>query len=51
MVVINSFLSYLLLFVVLVAIAVAGAMLGIKWAKSKNAKMVAQQDGTESAEE
>lgn len=51
MVVINSFLSYLLLFVVLVAIAVAGVMLGIKWAKSKNAKMAAQQDNTERAEE
>ena len=51
MVVLNSFLSYLLLFVILVAIAVAGAMIGIKLAKNKNAKMSAQQDEAESTEE
>ncbi len=44
MVVINSFLSYVLVFVVLVAIAIAGAMIGIKLAKNKNAKMAAEAD-------
>lgn len=44
MVVINSFLSYVLLFIILVAIAVAGAMVGIKLAKNKNAKMAAEAD-------
>ena len=38
MVVINSFLSYVLLFIILVAIAVAGDMIGIKFAQNKNTK-------------
>lgn len=36
--IVSSFLSYLILFVILVAIAVCGAMLGVKLAKRKNAK-------------
>lgn len=38
MVVINSFLSYLLLFLILAAIAVAGFMLGVMLRRAKNAK-------------
>ncbi len=42
--IINSFLSYLLLFVVIVAIGLIGAFIGIKWAKSSNAKKEAAAD-------
>lgn len=44
MVVINSFLSYLLLFFILAALAVAGAMIGIKLAKNKNTKAEKETD-------
>ncbi len=47
MAVINSFLSYLLVFIVLVAIAVIGAMIGIKLAKAKAAKATDKSAGTE----
>ena len=40
--IVSSFLSYLILFVILVAIAVCGAMLGVKLAKRKNAKNAQQ---------
>ncbi len=39
---VSSFLSYLILFVILVSIVVCGAMLGVKSAKRKNAKMRAK---------
>ncbi len=45
--IVSSFLSYLLLFVILVVIAVCGALLGIKLAKNKNAKKEAQGAVTE----
>lgn len=51
MVVINSFLSYLLLFVILVAIAVVGAMIGIKLAKNKNAKMADAEQNAQQNDE
>lgn len=51
MAVLNSFLSYLLVFVILAAIAFAGAMLGIKLAKNKNAKTTASQNEEEQTKE
>ncbi len=50
--ILSSFLSYALLFVILVVIAVAGAMIGIKLAKNKNAKAesVAKEENTETVE-
>ena len=40
--IVSSFLSYLILFVILVGIAVCGAMLGVKLAKRKKAKNAQQ---------
>lgn len=44
MAVASSFLSYLLLFVILVVIAIAGGAIGVRLAKNKNAKMAAEAD-------
>ncbi len=52
MAIVNGFLSYLLLFVIMVVIAVAGAFLGIFLAKKKNAKIAAEeQANTEDTQE
>lgn len=43
MVVINSFLSYLMVFIVLVVLAVLGAMIGVRLAKARAAKRAQEQ--------
>lgn len=35
----NSFLSYLLLFVLIVALVIVACIIGVKWRKSKDAKL------------
>ncbi|MDE5938873.1 MAG: hypothetical protein K2H37_07305 [Lachnospiraceae bacterium] len=35
---VNSFLSYLLLFVLIVALVIVACVIGVKWRKSKDAK-------------
>lgn len=35
---VNSFLSYLLQFVLIVALVIAACVIGVKWRKSKDAK-------------
>ena len=35
----NSFLSYLLLFVLIVALVIIACVIGVKWRKSKDAKL------------
>lgn len=38
----NSFLSYLLLFVLIIAVVVVACIIGVKWRKSKDAKTAAE---------
>ena len=40
----NAFLSYLLLFVFVVALVIAACIIGVKLRKSKDAKAAAQKD-------
>ena len=35
---VNSFLSYLILFVLIVALVIVACVIGVKWRKSKDAK-------------
>ena len=44
---VNSFLSYLLQFVLIVALVIVACVIGVKWRKSKDAKaaLEAQADG------
>lgn len=42
----NSFLSYLLFFVLIVALVIVACVIGVKWRKSKDAKAAAEQTGT-----
>ena len=35
----NAFLSYLLLFVIIVALVIIACVIGVKWRKSKDAKL------------
>lgn len=46
---VNAFLSYLLLFVLIIAVVVVACIIGVKWRKSKDAKTAAgegmQADG------
>ncbi len=35
---VNAFLSYLLLFVLIVALVIVACVIGVKWRKSKDAK-------------
>ncbi len=35
---VNSFLSYLLLFVLIVALVIVACVIGVKWRKSKDSK-------------
>ena len=44
---VNSFLSYLLLFVLVVALVIVACIIGVKWRKSKDAK--AALDGSTTA--
>lgn len=39
---INAFLSYLLLFVLIVALVIVACIIGVKWRKSKDAKAAAE---------
>lgn len=41
----NAFLSYLLVFVFIIAVVVVACIIGVKWRKSKDAKLAAQADG------
>lgn len=41
---VNAFLSYLLIFVLIVALVIVACVIGVKWRKSKDAKEAA--DGT-----
>ena len=45
----NSFLSYLLLFVIIVALVIIACIIGVKWRKSKDAKAALNTD-TQTAE-
>lgn len=47
---INSFLSYLLLFVLIIALVIVACIIGVKWRKSKDAKAAANADATAGAE-
>ena len=38
---VNAFLSYLLLFVLIVALVIVACVIGVKWRKSKDAKAAA----------
>lgn len=42
---VNAFLSYLLLFVFIVVLVIAACFIGIKWRKSKDAKLAAAGEG------
>lgn len=39
---VNSFLSYLLCFLLIVALVIVACIIGVKWRKSKDAKAAAQ---------
>ncbi len=45
---VNAFLSYLLLFVLIVALVIVACIIGVKWRKSKDAK-AALAEGTDAA--
>lgn len=40
---VNAFLSYLLIFVLIVALVIVACIIGVKWSKSKDAKAAAEQ--------
>ncbi len=42
---VNAFLSYLLVFVFIVAVVVVACIIGVKWRKSKDAKAAVQTEG------
>ena len=42
---VNAFLSYLLVFVLIVALVIVACIIGVKWRKSKDAKAAAVGDG------
>lgn len=48
---VNAFLSYLLLFVLIVALVIVACVIGVKWRKSKDAKaaLEAQDDVADGA--
>ena len=41
---VNAFLSYLLLFVLVVALVIAACIIGVKFRKNKDAKAAAEKD-------
>ena len=47
---VNSFLSYLLLFVLVVALVIVACIIGVKWRKSKDAKAALATGVQEQAE-
>ena len=46
----NAFLSYLLLFVFIIVLVVVACIIGVKWRKSKNAKIAANAGAEGQAE-
>ena len=46
---INAFLSYLLLFVLIVVLVIVACVIGVKWRKSKNAKLGLEETAGEAA--
>ncbi|MCI9463131.1 MAG: hypothetical protein HFI48_04480 [Lachnospiraceae bacterium] len=47
----NSFFSYLVLFILIVALVIAACIIGVKWRKSKDAKLALSGADTENAPE
>lgn len=47
---VNAFLSYLLIFVLIIALVIVACMIGIKWRKSKDAKAALNVDAEGQAE-
>ena len=41
---VNAFLSYLLLFLLIIALVIVACIIGVKWRKSKDAKIAANAD-------
>ncbi len=48
---VNSFLSYLLCFLLIVALVVVACIIGAKWRKSKDAKAAAQAAVSDEAQQ
>lgn len=48
---VNSFLSYLLCFLLIVALVVVACIIGAKWRKSKDAKAAAQTAVSDEAQQ
>lgn len=48
---VNSFLSYLLCFLLIVALVVIACIIGAKWRKSKDAKATAQTAAADEAQQ
>ncbi len=42
---VNAFLSYLLIFALIIALAIVACVIGVKWRKSKDAKAAANAVG------
>ena len=47
---VNSFLSYLLIFVFIIALVIIACVIGVKWRKSKDAKAAAAAESVPQAE-
>lgn len=48
---VNSFLSYLLCFLLIVALVIVACIIGVKWRKSKDAKAAAQTAVSDEAQQ
>lgn len=48
---VNSFLSYLLCFLLIVALVIVACIIGAKWRKSKDAKAAAQEAVSDEAQQ
>ena len=46
---VNAFLSYVLIFVLIIALEIVACIIGVKWRKSKDAKNAAAAEQTEAA--
>lgn len=42
---VNAFLSYLLVFVLIIALVIVACVIGVKWRKNKDAKAALEADG------
>ena len=47
----NSFFSYLLLFILIIALVIVACIIGVKWRKSKDAKLALSGGDAEGASE